>query len=103
MSSEMAGEKQLKRSQGSKALECGTLLRPGWARSEGYLGPATVLEVNETERMLLVEWAKGGESCRSWARAALAAAKLKPGDVALVISQDLEDFYAIGILSGALS
>ena len=66
----------------------------------GYLGPATVLEVNEGDGLLLVEWLKGEERCRSWARPALTGlTKLAPGDVALVISQNLRDFYAIGLLT----
>jgi len=68
--------------------------------ASGYLGPATVLDENAIERLLLVEWQKDGEKCRSWARPALAApTQLKAGDVALVISQNLRDFYAIGVLS----
>jgi hypothetical protein len=68
----------------------------------GYLGPATVMEVNATERLLLVEWLKEGENCRSWARPALTTA-LRTGDVALVISQNFRDFYAIGVLSGGIA
>jgi len=67
----------------------------------GYLGPATVVQLNERERLVLVQWERSGKPCLSWARPALvAAAQLQPGDVALVLSQNLEDFYLIGILSG---
>jgi len=41
------------------------------------------------------ENAEAGRGLR-WPR----PATLKPGDVALVISQNLQDFYAIGVLSG---
>lgn len=69
----------------------------------GYLGPAVVLEVNDRERLVLVQWERAGQPCLSWARPALVgSAQLQPGDVALVLSQNLEDFYLIGILTESL-
>lgn len=66
----------------------------------GYLGPATVHDLNERERLVLVQWERAGQPCLSWARPALlGSAQLQPGDVALVLSQNLEDFYLIGILT----
>ena len=69
-------------------------------RQTGYLGPATVLDLNPRERLALVQWMRAGQPCLSWARPALAASPaLQPGDVALVLSQNLEDFYIIGLLT----
>ena len=66
----------------------------------GYLGPATVLKFNERERLVLVQWERAGQPCLSWARPALVtSAQLLPGDTALVLSQNLEDFYLIGRLA----
>jgi len=72
----------------------------GRISSTGYLGPATVIERNEREQLVLVQWQKGGQSCLSWARPALVtSAQFHRGDTALVLSQNLEDFYLIGILA----
>lgn len=69
---------------------------------QGYLGPAIVLGVKEWQRLVLVQWERAGQTCLSWARLALAASgQLKQGDTALVISQNLEEFYVIGTLSEA--
>ena len=66
----------------------------------GYLGPATVLEINERERLALVQWERAGQPCLSWSRPALVTSSpLKRGDVVLVLSQNLEDFYIIGLLA----
>lgn len=66
----------------------------------GYLGPATVLKFNEREQLVLVQWERAGQPCLSWARPALlASAQFQPGDTALVLSQNLEDFYLIGLLT----
>ena len=73
---------------------------PNSTSPSGYLGPATVLDLNERERLVLVQWERAGRVCRSWARPAVAAPdRLQPGDVVLVITQNTEDFYLIGILS----
>jgi hypothetical protein len=90
------------RPTGSGAINPGPL--PGSLQAcvqpSGYLGPATVLEVNEREPLVLVQWERTGQSCLSWARPALLGSPaLKPGDVALVLSQNLEDFYVIGLLT----
>ncbi|MGH7978089.1 MAG: DUF3540 domain-containing protein [Limisphaerales bacterium] len=70
----------------------------------GYLGPATVLRANERERLALVQWERAGQTCLSWARLALAVpGQPRQGDTALVISQNLEEFYVIGMLSAARS
>ena len=68
--------------------------------TSGYLGPAEVLESNPDERFVLIRWHTGGQSCRSWAQAALAFSnyQLHPGDTVLVLSQNLADFYIIGML-----
>jgi hypothetical protein len=64
-----------------------------------YLGPATVMEINERERLVLVQWHKDGQPCLSWARPALVTStQFNPGDEALVLSQNMEDFYLIGLL-----
>ncbi|HUA65093.1 MAG TPA: DUF3540 domain-containing protein [Alphaproteobacteria bacterium] len=69
---------------------------------QGYLGPATVLGVKERERLVLVQWERAEQTYLSWARLALATSgQLKQGDTALVISQNLEEFYVIGALSQA--
>lgn len=66
----------------------------------GYLGPATVLDINQPDRLVLVQWNKEGQPCLSWARPALVTStQFKPGDLALVLSQNFEDFYLIGLLS----
>jgi hypothetical protein len=66
----------------------------------GYLGPATVLEINDREHLALVQWEAAGQPCLSWARPAMvASSQLQPGDVALVLSQDLQDFYLVGLLT----
>jgi hypothetical protein len=65
----------------------------------GYLGPATILEINPRDGLVLVEWKTAGQSCLSWARPATATpTQFKPRDTALVLSQNLEDFYLIGLL-----
>jgi hypothetical protein len=66
----------------------------------GYLGPATVLESDPRARLALVQWSRAGQPCLSWARPAVAASPaLKPGDETLVLSQNLEDFYIVGLLT----
>ncbi|HSU55988.1 MAG TPA: DUF3540 domain-containing protein [Candidatus Dormibacteraeota bacterium] len=66
----------------------------------GYLGPAEILARNEAEPLFMVKWESAGQSCRSWASSALASPHpLQPGDLVLVISQNLADFYIIGLLS----
>src|SRR5262245_30495762 len=69
----------------------------------GYLGPAEVLESNPNEPLILITWSNAGQPCRSWARAALATTKhlLHPGDTVLVLSQNLADFYIIGVLESS--
>jgi hypothetical protein len=66
----------------------------------GYLGPALILEINPRDRLVLVQWTRAGQPCLSWARPALSAScQIKPGDVALALSQNLEDFYLLGLLA----
>lgn len=66
----------------------------------GYLGPALILEINDRDRLVLVEWKRAGQPYLSWARPALSgSSQLKRRDLALVLSQDLEDFYVIGLLA----
>ncbi len=78
--------------------ECANLLTA--VSPAGYLGPATVLDLNERERLVLVQWQRAGQPCLSWARPAMVTAKaLQRGDTVLVLSQNLEDFYLIGLLS----
>lgn len=70
----------------------------------GYLGPATVIAINEREPLVLVQWERAGQPCLSWARPALvASAQFQPGDTALVVSQDLQDFFLIGLLTQSAS
>src|SRR5437763_2842277 len=64
-----------------------------------YLGPATVLELNEEDQLVLVQLQTGGELRRSWARPAIVSScGVKLGEVALVISQNMVEFYIIGWL-----
>ncbi|MGH7995886.1 MAG: DUF3540 domain-containing protein [Opitutaceae bacterium] len=66
---------------------------------QGYLGPATVLEVDEAESLVVVQWERDGRPFSACARPALSApARLRPGDVALALTQDMEEVYLIGIL-----
>lgn len=69
----------------------------------GYLGPALVLELNEREGLALIEWTRSGESCRSWARPAMAGCSPQCGDQVLLLSHNLEEFYIIGVLATCLS
>jgi hypothetical protein len=81
----------------------GSASLPLGASRTGYLGPAAVLDINERDRLVLVQWERAGQTCRSWARPALVAStRLKPGDMALVLSQNLENFYVIGLLTEAV-
>jgi len=69
------------------------------AGQAGYLGPATVVDVNDSEGIVLVEWERGGRPALSWARPALTTpAQFKAGETVLVLSHNLEDFYVIGRL-----
>lgn len=70
------------------------------AGQHGYLGPGTVLALNAKERTVQVRWEQAGKEHLAWARPATAGStQFKPGDVALVLSQNLQEAYLIGILS----
>jgi hypothetical protein len=72
-------------------------------RVPGYLGPAQVLEFNRRDRLVLVQWEDRGQSCRSWAAPALAGDyQFVAGDIVLVLSQNLADFYITGLLHSHL-
>jgi len=59
-----------------------------------------VIEFNERDRLVLVQWDKSGQPCRSWARPALSTpTQFRQADVVLVLSQNLEDFYLVGLLA----
>jgi hypothetical protein len=78
----------------------GSLGLPVGTPETGYLGPAAVVDINERDRCALVQWERSGQTCRSWARLALVApVQPRPGDIALVLSRNLEDFYLIGLLT----
>jgi hypothetical protein len=74
----------------------------GATGTRGYLGPATVLDVNEAKRLVRVEWEHAGRTVSGWARPALASPSgFRRGDVALAMTQDAEDIYLVGILESA--
>jgi hypothetical protein len=67
---------------------------------QGYLGPGTVVALHTRERLVQVRWEQAGKEHLVWARPAMAiSTPLKPGDVALVLSQNVKEAYLIGILS----
>lgn len=77
---------------------------PGPATAGRYLGPATILEINEADQLVLVQWEKLGKPCLSWARPALGEqGRCRTGSRALVLSEDLQDFYILGILGEVTS
>jgi len=70
----------------------------------GYLGSAVVLGVLERPQLVLVQWEREKQTCLSWARLAMASpVQLKPGNIVLVISQNLEEFYVVGFLDASVS
>ena len=70
----------------------------------GYLGPATIMEINEADQLVLVQWEKAGKPCLSWARPALGEqCHCRPGSRALVLSQNLQEFYIIGLMGAVIS
>ncbi|MDH4267415.1 MAG: DUF3540 domain-containing protein [Deltaproteobacteria bacterium] len=72
----------------------------GWMTETRYLGPAQVLEVDETENRVLLSLAGLPEGNEAWAQVALAGfPELTPGDTALVIGEDLSALYVIGLLN----
>ena len=65
----------------------------------GYSGPATVLEVNESERRALVQWTRDQQTCRGWARLTSAVSpSVWAGAIALVFAPSPQDLYVLGLL-----
>lgn len=65
----------------------------------GYVGPATVLEVNEPDRSALVQWTRDQQTDCGWARLTSAVpASLRAGATALVLAQLPHDLYVVGLL-----
>jgi Protein of unknown function (DUF3540) len=65
----------------------------------GYVGPATVIEVDEPERRALVQWTRDQQTRRGWARLTSAVSPpLQAGALALVLAQSQHDLYVLGLL-----
>jgi uncharacterized protein DUF3540 len=75
---------------------------PPMASPSGYLGPAEIVELHPHDHLVLVKWNDRGERWRSWAVPALGSSghDLQCGDTILLVSQNLADFYVIGLLRG---
>ncbi len=65
----------------------------------GYVGPATVLEVDEPGRRALVQWTRDQQTGRGWARLTSAVpTSLRAGALTLVLAQSQHDIYVLGLL-----
>ncbi len=66
-----------------------------------YLGPARVLEVDDTGRRARLRLTGYPQEGNVWARIAISGRyALKCGDLALVVGEEMTDLYLIGILNG---
>ena len=71
-----------------------------WMIETRYLGPAQVLGRDDTGNRVRLRLKGALEDAESWATVAInGSADLNPGDTALVIGEDLNDLYIIGILN----
>lgn len=71
-----------------------------WLRTTRYLGPARVLEVDETGDLVNLCLTGSGECGNVWARVAIPSIhQLAPGVTVLVVGEDMDDMYVIGLLT----
>jgi hypothetical protein len=72
----------------------------GWMTETRYLGPAQVLDLDETENRVLLNLTGLPEGNMAWAQVALAGShELAPGDTVLAVGNDLVDLYIIGLMN----
>ena len=72
-----------------------------WMPQTRYLGPARVLEVDDTGRRVRLRLTGYPQEGDTWARIAISGHHaLKRDDLALVVGEELTDLYLIGILNG---
>jgi len=71
-----------------------------WMIETRYLGPAQVLGIDNSGNRVRLRLGGALEDAETWARVAISgSAEFNPGDTALVIGEDMNDLYVIGILS----
>ena len=71
-----------------------------WIPQTRYLGPAKVIETDEDGGRIRLRLTGQPQTGNLWARNAIAGQDaLQPGDAALVVGEDLDDLYVIGVLS----
>jgi len=71
-----------------------------WIPQTRYLGPAKVLEIDNTGRRIRLRLTGHPQEGNLWARNAIAGRQaLQPGDMALVVGEDSADLYVIGVLN----
>jgi len=71
-----------------------------WMPQTRYLGPARVLEVDDPGRRARLRLTGYPQEGSAWARIAISGHhSLKPGDLALVVGEELSDLYLIGVLN----
>jgi len=71
-----------------------------WMTETRYLGPARVLEVDETGDRVRLRLSGSPEDGDVWARVATAGSyEVRAGDTALVVGEDFADLYVIGLLN----
>ena len=72
-----------------------------WMPQTRYLGPARVLEVDNPGRRVRLRLTGYPHEGSKWARIAISGHhSLNPGDLALVVGEELSDLYLIGVLNG---
>jgi len=72
-----------------------------WMPQTRYLGPARVLEVDAPGRRARLRLTGYPQQGSAWARIAISGHNsLNPGDLALVVGEELSDLYLIGVLNG---
>jgi hypothetical protein len=72
-----------------------------WMPQTRYLGPARVLEVDDPGRRARLRLTGYPQQGSAWARIAISGHNsLNPGDLALVVGEELSDLYLIGVLNG---
>ena len=71
-----------------------------WMTDTRYMGPAHVLEVDESGSYIFVRLERDFENAEIKARMAIPiSCKLHPGDTVLAMGEDIDNIYVIGVIN----